>query len=428
MNYYKAILYVEDEALIAMLTKRQLQDEGYQVIHVFSGEAAIETMQQGQAIDLILMDIDLGDGIDGTETAEQILADFDIPLLFLSSHTEKEVVEKTESITNYGYVVKASSFTVLDASIKMAFKLFAAKVDIQSQRMEIEAAYEEMQASNAMLEENQHLLRESEEKYKNLYEANLLPISIFEPISLKFLSVNQAFADKYGYSQEEFLNMTILDIRPENLEEINRVKESVAQKKEGVANIGIFSHQKRNGELMEVEIIRSDVIFDGKQAKMVVVNDVTERRRAEKKLLEAKMQTDRLNLSLQGFKSALDEHALVSITNTEGKITYVNDKFCHTSQYTREELLGKDHRIINSGHHPKEFFQGLWKNLKNKEVWRGEIKNRAKDGSYYWVQSTIVPLLDLEGIPNQFIAIRTEITEQKNQQLELALQANKRKG
>ncbi|TGL62341.1 PAS domain-containing protein [Leptospira ognonensis] len=130
-------------------------------------------------------------------------------------------------------------------------------------------------------------------------------------------------------------------------------------------------------------------------------------------MLEAKMQAELSNLSLQGFKFALDEHALVSITNPEGKITYVNEKFCNVSKYSPEELLGKDHRIINSGHHPKEFFHGLWKNLKNKEVWRGEIKNRAKDGSYYWVQSTIVPLLDLDGNPNQFIAIRTDITEQK---------------
>ncbi|WP_167883519.1 PAS domain S-box protein [Leptospira ognonensis] len=413
MNYYKTILYVEDEALIAMLTKRQLQQEGYEVIHVFSGEEAIETMQKGPAIDLILMDIDLGTGMDGTVAAEQILADSDIPLLFLSSHTEKEVVEKTESITNYGYVVKASSFTVLDASIKMAFKLFAAKADIQSQRMEIEASYEEMQATNTMLIENQLLLGQSEEKYRNLYEANVLPISIFEPNSLKYLSVNQAFADKYGYSREEFLQMTILEIRPDNPEEISRVRASVSQKKQGVASIGIFTHQKRNGETMQVEIIKSDVIFDGKQAIMVVVNDVSERQKAEKLLLEAKMQAELSNLSLQGFKFALDEHALVSITNPEGKITYVNEKFCNVSKYSPEELLGKDHRIINSGHHPKEFFHGLWKNLKNKEVWRGEIKNRAKDGSYYWVQSTIVPLLDLDGNPNQFIAIRTDITEQK---------------
>ncbi len=403
-----------------MLTKRQLQEEGYEVIHVFSGEEAIETMQKGPAVDLILMDIDLGTGMDGTVAAEQILADSDIPLLFLSSHTEKEVVEKTESITNYGYVVKASSFTVLDASIKMAFKLFAAKADIQSQRMEIEASYEEMQATNTMLIENQLLLGQSEEKYRNLYEANVLPISIFEPNSLKYLSVNQAFADKYGYSREEFLQMTVLEIRPDNPEEISRVRASVSQKKQGVASIGIFTHQKRNGETMQVEIIKSDVIFDGKQAIMVVVNDVSERQKAEKLLLEAKMQAELSNLSLQGFKFALDEHALVSITNPEGKITYVNEKFCNVSKYSPEELLGKDHRIINSGHHPKEFFHGLWKNLKNKEVWRGEIKNRAKDGSYYWVQSTIVPLLDLDGNPNQFIAIRTDITEQKKQLPELA--------
>ncbi len=128
----KNILLVEDEAVIAMVLLRQLRKEGYNVIHVYCGEEALDVVKTAQpSIDLILMDINLGDGLDGTETAQIILKDYDLPIVFLSSHTDPEVVAKTEKITSFGYVTKDSGITVLDASIKMAFKLHAANQTIK---------------------------------------------------------------------------------------------------------------------------------------------------------------------------------------------------------------------------------------------------------------------------------------------------------
>ncbi|TVQ19604.1 MAG: response regulator, partial [Spirochaetaceae bacterium] len=191
----KHLLLVEDEALIALATKVSLERYGYAVLTAGSGEAAIKALRSGMSVDLVLMDIDLGPGMDGTQAAALMLAEHELPVVFLSSHEEPQVVARTEKITSYGYVVKSSSITVLDASIKMALRLFDAR----------------------------NRLMESEERFQDLFENMNDAFALHEVIvdgagvavDYRFIEANSEFARRVGMTRERLVGRTARELFPD---------------------------------------------------------------------------------------------------------------------------------------------------------------------------------------------------------------------
>jgi two-component system cell cycle sensor histidine kinase/response regulator CckA len=254
-------------------------------------------------------------------------------------------------------------------------------------------------------------LRESEAHYRSLFESNPHPMWVYDLETLAFLEVNDAAVAHYGYTREEFRAMTIEDIRPTT--DVPRLRALLAtQVGPGLDESGVWHHRKADGTLIDVEITSHRVPFGGRTAKLVLANDITERRRAES------------DLRLQG--AALNAAAdAIMIVDRDGTIAWVNPAFSALTGYTQSEAVGRSTRdLLNSGIHDKAFFAHLWTTVLAGDVWRGEMTNRRRDGSLCTEEQTITPVKGPQGDVAFFISIKRDLTRERQLQAQL-LQARK---
>jgi len=226
--------------------------------------------------------------------------------------------------------------------------------------------------------------------------------------------VNDHFCQISQYEKSELLglNQSVINAGFVSDAHLHAFMETVGQ---GRVWKGEVKNRAKDGTEFWLDMTVVPFLNDqGKVYRYVAIgSDVTTRKQNELMLIETMEK-------LRDIENALDESSIVAITDAKGVITYVNEKFCEISKYDREELMGRTHRVINSGFHPKSFFKEMWDTIKQGQVWRGEVKNQAKDGGEYWMNTTIVPFLDEEGVPKQFISIRTDITDRVKAETELA--------
>ena len=402
----KTILLVEDQALIAMQEIRQLQNAGYSVVHALKGEKAVEVVNSNPVlVDLILMDINLGEGIDGTVAAQTILRKHDIPIVFLSSHMEPEIVEKTEAITNYGYVVKSSVFVVLDASIKMAFKLFEAQKRINRKNMEAEAANEQLRVTLEKLQNLHEALGASEEKFSRALHLSPDSINLNRLADGVYIEINDGFTKIMGYSKEEVIGRSSLPgdlgiwVHKEDRESLVkglREKGEVVnleaefRRKDGTHTVGMMS-----ARVLEI---------NGEKCILSITREITDRKKIGIALQESERK----------FRTAFENAPIgVSLTDIDGKLRMVNHAFCEMIGRTRDEVTESDFPKFT---HPDDKAPSI---EKSRIMLEGTTENVRftkrylhRDGHVIWTDISVSLVRKDNGEPDYFIAHILDISEQ----------------
>ncbi|QST00875.1 EAL domain-containing protein [Pontibacillus sp. ALD_SL1] len=259
--------------------------------------------------------------------------------------------------------------------------------------------------------------KEKDQEYKKIIDASPVANVIIKNGQVEYANSNAVQMLGAG-CLEEISGRNVLEfVTSENQEQAEECLREIEE--------GIIEHVPfKEYELMTlhhtsiiVEFSGIKTLFGEESVLLVVAKDITENKRVMKEKERAELDLKKTLKELKELKFAIDEATIVSIADAEGRITYVNDRFEESSEYTRKEILGRNHRIVNSGYHDASFYKEMWDTITSGEVWKGIVRNRSKYGNFYWLDMTIVPFLDEEQKPYQYVSIRNDITDKiKSQQ------------
>ena len=501
----KTILLVEDDPIIALGEAKVLKQFGYAVILANHGEMALQIVSdKSSGVDLILMDIDLGRGMNGIETAKAVLLVRNLPIVYVTSSHEPEIVEKAICVSDYGFLSKNSDKFVLESAIRMAFQLFEAREqtrkiqhlvhvgrwqwDIQHnsavasaellrmyaisaeefagnpmgmmfERVHPEDRPKVIQVNQAVLDglageafefrvvwpdQSVHYLWAeagettydetgrlkyvsgymqdiSERKhaeidlinqakiFRQIFEDSQTIMLFIDPLSGAILDANPSAVRFYGYERSVLTAMNIAEINILPPEEVDHARQRAVNEPN---NLFVFSHRLANQEIRIVEVYSSPInlpvhsLIESKQVLFSIIHDITERKKAEEDLRKM-------------TRVIAQSPTSIVITDTTGKIEYVNNKFCDLTGYSLAEALGKNPRILKSGVTTEQEYAELYAYLIEGKSWRGEFRNKKKNGELYWENAIIFPIVDDAGKISHFVSIKEDITEFKQMVLDL---------
>ncbi|MGZ5111702.1 MAG: PAS domain S-box protein [Usitatibacter sp.] len=376
MNTPVRLLLVEDSADDAKLTIRALRSGGFDPTYRLVQQAAeLEAAFTSEPWDAVISDF-MMPGFTGIDALRMFRSHgLDVPFILVSGTIGEQTAVDAMKAGASDYVMKnnlARLAPALERELREA-------------------------AQRATRRKSECDLVESEERFRQLFHGNPLPAWVFDIETLRFLDVNDVACRTYGYTREEFLSLTLRDVRPP--EDIPAMESWVRRTDLRALNTAIFRHRKKDGTLFCVEIAAHNAMYQGREARFACVIDVTKRLRAEKEIRK-------LSQAMEQSPSA------TVITDVEGRIEYVNPSFTAMSGYAPGEVIGKTPAMLSSGLTPLSVYQELWNTVKSGKSWRGKMRNRRKNGEIYWENEYISPLKSEQGEIVNFIAVKEDITAQ----------------
>ena len=348
---------------------------------------------------LILFDQQTGEILDLNETALNLYGYTREEMMAMSSFDVSSIPHNNHQVIREGKIKvsdkihKKKDGTQFPVDIKIAYHNYEGKKLCL-------LAVRDFSEQKALEEK----IRIDEAHYKELFENNPEAMLFYEIDTLKFIAVNDAAVKQYGYSKEEFSKMTVADIRPK--EDIPLFLDHLMEYKNVDLRSSLWKHKRKDGSIIFVEITSHSINYNGKKARFVLANDITEKKVAYQRIQQ-------LSLAVQ------QSPVTIVITDTEGNIEYINQKGIDLTGYAKEEIIGKNPRVFSAGEKTKEEYKILWDTIKSGSEWRGQFHNKKKNGELYWEYATISPIKNDEGEIINFLAIKEDITERKKYQKEL---------
>jgi two-component system cell cycle sensor histidine kinase/response regulator CckA len=367
------VLIVEDDPTATLLARELLEEaQNFQLLHAERLAGALDLLASGK-VDVVLLDLGLPDS-QGLDTLVRLRANSPhVPIVVMTSRDDEDLAFRAVQAGAQDYLVKSLVHEeVLTRAIRYA---------IERKRVEGD-------------------LQRSERQYRLLFEDSPQPMWVYDTETLRFLAVNAAAVSAYGYSLEEFLSMTIADIRPP--EDVPAMLEAVA-KRNDLRRPEVWRHQRKDGSRIDVEITSHTIRFAEREGILVLANDVTERKRAEA----------RLHLLERAVEAAREGVVITGEESQDFPILYANTAFEALTGYARDEILSKNCRFLQGAATEPDTVVDIRSALRDERPYAGELLNYRKDGTTFWNALSIAPIRDAKGTVTNFVGLQQDVTERR---------------